>query len=161
MSEIKQELKGLLPALVRQTREGLGLTLDEFAIQLCARLEGGLTRQGVWNWENGKNQPQVSFLIEVTVSYPRADWRYQFANDCLAALMPHWGYAPLSEWGRGLTPGPSPFAKGANGEGGKPPDSTSSALPGPLLPLPEPGRVFQTTRAGVNPAPTDDTDDMP
>lgn len=86
--------------IVRAYRAEQALTLREMANALKDQLRetrfANLSAQAVGLWEKGTN-PFPVFLLRVSRTY--ADWRRDFALDCLAAMEPDL-YEPTGAIGR-------------------------------------------------------------
>jgi DNA-binding transcriptional regulator YiaG len=63
------------------------LTYRAFAEKLTEHLVNtGISHASVQNWEKGMTDPNTDFLLTLLVVH--ADWRRQFAIDCLVAKLP-------------------------------------------------------------------------
>ena len=72
--------------IVRSHRARQKLSLAQFGRVI------GVTRQAIYNWEQGLNRPDPMLLIELTIRH--SDWRADFARECLINLKPELFEAP-------------------------------------------------------------------
>jgi transcriptional regulator with XRE-family HTH domain len=71
----------------RTIRKANKMSLDAFGAALAEQLpEYSFTKQAVFNWENGKTNPDFQFLLLCALRY--GDWRRAWALDCMADLKP-------------------------------------------------------------------------
>jgi transcriptional regulator with XRE-family HTH domain len=53
-------------------------------------LNAGITRGTIWNWESGKFEPDLDFLLSIYTYtfFDRTDWRFHWARECMRAMKP-------------------------------------------------------------------------
>ena len=82
--------------IVRIYREQLGaknehrISQGQFADLLTDGLPNiSLTRQTTYNWEQGKSDPDMDFLLSLyTYHFGKDTWQLRFAVECLKAMHP-------------------------------------------------------------------------
>jgi len=80
--------------------DGKPITLDAMATALADNVLGiRCSRQAIWMWEAGQQEPGLDMLITLFVSTQHDDWRHSFAADLLAAKRPDI-YSPVGEIGK-------------------------------------------------------------
>jgi transcriptional regulator with XRE-family HTH domain len=73
--------------VIAETRKRNGLTYRAFAEKITEHLVNlTISHQTIMNWEKGCTEPPTDFLLTCLVVH--ADWRRQFAIDCLVAKLP-------------------------------------------------------------------------
>lgn len=95
--------------IVTEYRKVRELSLRDFADSLSEHETASFSYQTIKNWEDGATTPSRLELIGLAAIY--ADWRKEFAIDCLAALRPRI-FKPVGEIGRRLVPPLGPAAEG-------------------------------------------------
>lgn len=74
----------MIAEITKRHREKQNMTLNAFGKAL------GVTRQAVFNWENGNNQPDKYWLVKIFLDH--SDWRFTWALECLVEMDPdNWG----------------------------------------------------------------------
>lgn len=89
-----EEIK--IGAIVRTYRQELGSALgksikqEEFGELLIEGLmNDGISRQSIHNWESGKRDPDMDFLLSLyTYHFGKDTWQLRFAIECLKAMHP-------------------------------------------------------------------------
>lgn len=61
--------------MIRQTREHLGMTQEQFGEAL------GVTKQAVSHWERGRSLPYTESMVKLALNH--SDWRRQLALACI------------------------------------------------------------------------------
>jgi len=76
--------------VVRTFREQLGVKPEKFSEMLThGLLNISYTRQTIYNWESGKREPDISFLLALyTYHFGTHAWQLGFAAECLKAMRP-------------------------------------------------------------------------
>lgn len=70
---------------------GSKVTQEEFGGLLAeGLLNSGITRVTIHNWESGKGEPDLKFLLSIYTYHfwKKNDWRFQWALECLRAMQP-------------------------------------------------------------------------